>query len=222
MDRDTTDQPRGSPDGRGTHKLPAILSKRTIVSDVVQGTILGGVLAFSTLQIIAHTYVTKINGWATIYGCGEPSNGILLRAACGAIFPGPINVPQEAMYWTTRTDGVGQKLSGQNDYIMHFPMGQLPPNSAFWSLTMGDAKNRFVANPINRYSVSDRSGLAPNADGSVDIYIQNAAPAGHESNWLPAPASNFILWLRVYLPGKAILEEEYRVPPVVETPRLRP
>jgi len=42
-----------------------------------------------------------------------------------------------------------------------------------------------VAGLINRYSVSDRSGLVPNTDGSVDIYIQNAAPAGHESNWLP-------------------------------------
>ena len=41
---------------------------------------------------------------------------------------------------------------------------------------MSDAKNRFVANPINRYSVGDRSGLVPNADGSVDIYIQNTAP----------------------------------------------
>jgi len=25
----------------------------------------------------------------------------------------------------------------------------------------------------------------PNADGSIDIYIQNTPPAGHESNWLP-------------------------------------
>jgi hypothetical protein len=99
---------------------------------------------------------------------------------------------------------------------MHFPAGQLPPNSAFWSLTMGDAKNHFVANPINRYSVSDRSGLVPNADGSVDIYIQNAASAGHESNWLPAPSGTFILWLRAYIPGEAILHGEYTVPPVVD------
>jgi hypothetical protein len=99
---------------------------------------------------------------------------------------------------------------------MHFPPGGLPPNNAFWSLTMGDAQNRFVANPIDRYSVSDRTGLAQNADGSVDIYIQNAAPAGHESNWLPAPSGNFILWLRVYVPGTAILDGEYEVPPVVE------
>jgi hypothetical protein len=81
---------------------------------------------------------------------------------------------------------------------------------------MGDAQNRFVANPLNRFSVSDRSGLVPNADGSVNIYIQTAAPAGHESNWLPAPAGNFILWLRVYVPGAAILNGEYKVPPVVE------
>ncbi len=193
------------------------LFRRSIFSNIVQGIIVGGVLAFITFQIIAHAYVTKVNGWTTVYGCGEPGNGIVLRAACGAIFPGPINVPQEAMYWITRTDGAGQKLSGQHGYIMHFPSGGLPPNDAFWSLTMGDARNRFVPNPINRYSVSDRSGLVPNADGSVNIYIQNTAPAGHESNWLPAPASNFILWLRVYLPGKAILDERYKVPSVVET-----
>jgi len=178
-------------------RLPAFLWRRNVVSDVVQGIIIGGVLAFITFQIIAHTYITKINGWTTIYGCGEPGNGILLRGACGAIFPGPVNVPQEAMYWATRRDGMGQRLSGQHDYVMHFPPGGLPPNDSFWSLTMGDSKNQFVPNPIDRYSVSDRSGLAPNADGSLDIYIQHAAPAVHESNWLPAPSGNFLLWLRV-------------------------
>jgi hypothetical protein len=119
------------------------------------------------------------------------------------------------MYWTTNVDGVGRALSGAHDYTMHFPAGGLPPNDAFWSLTMGDAKNQYVPNPINRYSVGDRSGLMPNADGSVDIYLKTA-PAGRESNWLPAPTSNFTLWLRVYIPGEAILKGEYTVPPVVE------
>src|SRR5215469_13099699 len=103
------------------------MRRRTIVSDIVQGIIVGGVLAFITFQIIAHTYVTKVNGWTTMFGCGEPGNGILLRAACGAIFLGPINAPQEAMYWTTKVADKGQKLSGQHGYIMHFPTGQLPP-----------------------------------------------------------------------------------------------
>jgi hypothetical protein len=183
---------------------------------VVQGILVGVGLAFVTLLIIGNAYVTKVNGWTTMFGCGEPSNGILRRAACAVIFLGPINVPQEAMYWTTSKDGAGHTLNGQHDYILHFPAGQLPPNHAFWSLTMSDAKNRFVANSINRYSVGDRSGLVPNADGSVDIYIQNTARAGHESNWLPAPSGNFILWLRAYLPGQTILDGKYKVPPVVE------
>ena len=161
---------------------PNYTSTRTIATDVFQGILAGAGLAFITLLIIGNAYVTKVNGWTTMFGCGEPGIGILRRAACGVTFLGPINVSQEAMYWTTSKDGAGHTLSGTHDYILHFPPGGLPPNNAFWSLTMGDSKNRFVANPIQRYSVSDRSGLVPNTDGSVDIYIQNAAPAGHESN----------------------------------------
>ncbi len=210
-------QPRRYQDRGGASRWPAFVWRRNIISDVVQGIIAGCVLAFFTFQIIAHAYVTKVNGWTTMYRCGEPGNRILYRAACAQTFSGPINVPQEAMYWRTTVDSTGQKLSGQHDYIMHFPAGQLPPNDAFWSLTMSDARNRFVPNPINRYSVSGRSGLVANADGSVDIYIQNAAPASHEANWLPAPAGRFIFWLRVYLPGASILDGQYNVPPVVET-----
>ena len=193
---------------------PSALGTRTVRNDVIQGILLGAGMAFATLPIIARVYVTKVNGWTTVFGCGEPGNGFLFRAACAQTFPGPVNVPQEAMYWTTDIDGVGHMLSGEHDYVMHFPAGQLPPNNAFWSLTMGDDHNRFVPNPMNRFSVSDRSGLVPNTDGSVEIYIQNAAPAGHESNWLPAPAGKFILWLRVYQPGEAILNGTYRVPPM--------
>jgi hypothetical protein len=201
----------------GVSGLRALLDWRTILGDVVPGILIGGVLALMTLQILAHAYVATVNGWTTVYGCGEPGTGILLRAACGVVFPGPINRPEEAMYWTTKVDGAGDRLTGLHDYVLHFLPGGILRNNAFWSLTMGDASNHFVPNPINRFSVSDRSGLVPNADSSVDIYIQNAAPAGRESNWLPAPAGHFILWLRVYLPGPLILNGEYKVPPVVAT-----
>lgn len=188
---------------------------RTVRNDVVQGFLIGAGLAFVTAQIYARIKATKVNGWITMFGLGEPSNGMMLRAAHAQLFPGPVNLSQEAMYWWTNADGAGHGLTGRHNYILHFPPGGLPPNNAFWSLTMGDSHNRFVDNPINRYSVSDRTGLVSNADGSVDIYLQNAAPVGHESNWLPAPASNFILWLRVYMPGQAILDGKYVVPPVV-------
>jgi hypothetical protein len=71
-------------------------------------------------------------------------------------------------------------------------------------------------NSVNRYTVGTYSNLTPNADRSVDIYIQNTPPPGNESEWLPAPPGNFKLWLRAYLPGPAILNGSYRVPPVVE------
>ena len=194
-----------------------IAHTRSVTTDVVQGILVGAALAFITvLLILPNFYVTKVNGWTTMCGCGESGSGLLLRAACNVTFMGPINVSQEAMYWTTSKDGAGHTLSGVHEYRLHFASGQLPPNNAFWSLTMGDAGNRFVPNPINRYSVSDRSGLVPNGDGSVDIHIQHAVPTGHESNWLPAPTGNFILWLRVYLPSQAVLDGEYKVPPVVQ------
>lgn len=192
---------------------------RSIATEVFQGLIAGGVLGCFAADVFARIKLTTVNGWITLFGCGLPGNGMLFRAACALIFLGPVNTPQEAMYWIARKSGAGRKLDGRHDYIMHFQSGGLPPNDAFWSLTMGDAKNHFVANPINRYSVSDRSGLVPNADGSVDIYIQNTAPTGHESNWLPAPGGKFTLWLRVYVPGAAILDGKYKVPPIVEVER---
>jgi hypothetical protein len=194
-----------------------ITHTRSVTTDVVQGVLVGAALAFITvLLILPNFYVTKVNGWTTMFGCGEPDSGLLLRAACNVTFMGPINVSQEAMYWTTSTDGAGHTLSGSHHYLLHFAAGQLPPNKAFWSLTMGDARNRFVPNPMNRYSVSDRSGLVPNADGSVDIHMSKTAPTGHESNWLPSPTGKFILWLRVYLPGQTVLDGEYKMPPVIQ------
>lgn len=189
---------------------------RTVRNDLVQGLLIGAGLAFVSAQVYARIKVTNVNGWITMFGLGVPGNGMFLRAAHAQLFPGPVTIPQEAMYWWTNADGAGHALSGAHAYIMHFPLGGLPPNDAFWSLTMGDAKNHYVPNPINRYSLGDRSGLVPNADGSIDIYLQHTAPSGHESNWLPAPAGKFILWLRVYIPGAAILDGTYAVPPVAK------
>lgn len=184
---------------------------------VVQGIIVGAVLAFLTAQVLMSVAVrsmtTTINGWSTTAKVGQPGNGLLVRAACARILPA-VNVVQEAAYWTTTKDGAGRTLNGRHEYVLHFPEGQLPPNDAFWSLTMNDVAGFMVHSPIDRYSIGSRSGLAPNADGSTDIYIQRTAPAGHESNWLPAPSSNFKLMLRAYIPGRAVLDGTYHVPPV--------
>lgn len=197
----------------------AVIRKLTVVLDIVPGVIVGAVFAFVTALLLITAQVnamqTTVNGWRVTMTCGKASNGVLVRAACAQAYFA-VNLPQEAVYYTATVDGAGQALTGAHDYVLHFPPGGLPPNHAFWSLTMTIAPGYLVANPSNRYSVGDRSGLAPNADGSIDIYIQRTAPAGHEANWLPAPSGNFKLWLRVYQPGAAILHGTYHVPPIEE------
>ena len=179
----------------------------------VLGIVVGAVVGFIGAGLIIDAQwsamQTTVNGWSTTPDCGEIGNNILVQAACAEHLP-LVNLPQEAVYYTATVDGAGHTLTGQNDYILQFPAGGLPPNNAFWSVTMNTAKGLFfVNNSINRYEVSDRSGLVPNANGSIDIYIQNTPPTGHESNWLPAPTGDFLLFLRVYVPGPAILNGSY-------------
>ncbi|MGY3611284.1 MULTISPECIES: DUF1214 domain-containing protein, partial [unclassified Bradyrhizobium] len=79
----------------------------------------------------------------------------------------------------------------------------------------------FVANPINRYSISPRQDLKTNADGSTDLYIQNQSPGpDKESNWLPAPNGKFKLMLRMYWPDEnppSIVDDTWTPPKVEKT-----
>ena len=190
-------------------------------SGVVQGVIIGATLAFLTsiliLDSVAKAETTTINGWSSIRRAGQPGNGLLVRAALQKALP-VVNVFEEAAYWTTSVDSAGKKLSGEHEYLLHFPPGHLPPNDAFWSLTATDTVGYIVSNPTGRSSVDDHSGLATNPDCSVDILLKSEALSGQAQNWLPTPTGRFKLMLRAYLPGAAILAGSYDVPPVVRVP----
>ena len=69
----------------------------------------------------------------------------------------------------------------------------------------------FTANPINRYSIGDRThGFEPNEDGSVTIFLQHESPGpDKEANWLPAPDGPFALALRIYWPEQDILDGKW-------------
>jgi len=69
-----------------------LMFNRTIITDLVQGIIIGGVLAGITANILFNAPVTTVNGWTTILGCGEPGNGMLFKAACANKLPA-VNVP---------------------------------------------------------------------------------------------------------------------------------
>jgi hypothetical protein len=157
------------------------------------------------------------NGWLFTTETGLYGTKYRQRALVTAIGLGA-NRPQDAIYPTSEGPSLIHSYSGEKKYVMHFNKGELPPVNGFWSLTMYDKDYFFVANPLNRYSISARQDLKPNADGSVDLYIQNESPgADRESNWLPAPKDKFILMLRLYWPKEtspSILDGTWRIPEV--------
>lgn len=157
------------------------------------------------------------HGWLFTTKTGDYGVNYLQRALITAIGLGA-NRPQDAIYPTSEGPDVLGSYNGARKYVMHFPKGQLPPAQGFWSLTMYDKDYFFVANPLSRYSISPRQNLKANADGSVDLYIQNESPGkDRESNWLPAPKDKFILMMRLYWPREtppSILDGTWTIPPV--------
>jgi hypothetical protein len=66
-------------------------------------------------------------------------------------------------------------------------------------------------NDFGHYSIgSTTDGLKKAADGSVTIFIQKDKLAD-TSNWLPAPAGNFNLTMRLYGPETSVLDGSYRL-----------
>ena len=157
------------------------------------------------------------HGWVFTTKTGIYGINYIQRALITAIGLGA-NRPQDAVYPTSEGPSALTSYTGGKKYLMHFDKGQLPPAKGFWSLTMYDKDYFFVQNPINRQSISARQDLKSNADGSVDLYIQNESPgADKESNWLPAPKDKFILMMRLYWPEEtspSILDGSWVIPPV--------
>ncbi len=83
--------------------------------------------------------------------------------------------------------------------------------------TFAHARTFTVPTPTDRYKLGDRSNLKPNADGSLDIYLQSESPgAEKESNWLPTPAQPFSLHARLYSPRTAAIDGTWTMPAVIK------
>ena len=149
---------------------------------------------FGTRKFMKNNYLNRWMGTIGIYG----------------------NSVQAAMYPIYQVDSAGQKLSGANNYTLHFAAGDYPPVNAFWSLTMYELpQSLLVANPINRYLIN--SPMLPemkkDADGGLTMYIQNESPGKElEANWLPAPKGPFAMYMRLYWPKEAALDGSWKAP----------
>jgi hypothetical protein len=159
------------------------------------------------------------NGWmffskTGLYGTGYRNRALITWYGLGA------NRLQDAVYPTSEGPDILKKYSGANKYVVRFGKGELPPANAFWSITMYDKNYFFVPNPIKRYTVSSRNRFKTNPDGSVDLYVQRESPGkDKEENWLPAPADEFVLMMRMYWPKEnppSLLDGTWKPPAVKE------
>ena len=155
-------------------------------------------------------YSTKMG----VYGTNYRWRALIASIAIGA------NLAEDAVYPLSYGPDMLTTYSGVHKYVMRFNKGDFPPVEGFWSLTMYNEQQFLVPNPINRYTVSQRNKFRTNADGSVDVYIQNESPGkDNEQNWLPAPKDKFMLVLRMYRPKEkspSILNGTWKIPPVRE------
>ncbi|MBP7704033.1 MAG: DUF1254 domain-containing protein [Caulobacter sp.] len=159
-----------------------------------------------------------VQGWSyTRPNLGDYDQDYLYRAIIALLGLGALPVA-EAMYMRAEGDS-GGLFRGDDLYRLSLPARM--PLDSFWSLSMyevvEDGQQFFTANPLNRYSIGDRTrGLKRNADGSVDLWIGRADPGGERSaNWLPAPkAGPFSLTMRTYLPRAELLDGRWRLPAI--------
>ena len=62
-------------------------------------------------------------------------------------------------YFSTHEDRNAQLLDGVNKYVIHFNKDEIPPTlkHGFWSFTMYGSDFQLIKNPINRFSIDDRT-----------------------------------------------------------------
>ena len=117
---------------------------------------------------------------------------------------GPIGLPMEEAMYPNITSADGEPLNAINDYVVKMTKDQLPPDQAFWSVTLYDKANGFfIPNDHKKYSVGENAGFKLNEDGGIDIYIAAEKPDGvPDENWLPLNRKDeeIDLILRIYVP----------------------
>ena len=171
--------------------------------------------ALKSMQTKLPTLARVVNGWQMntdtmgVYGDYYLKRAIIAMAGLGA------NQAVDAIYPLSLVDADGQPYNGANQYVMHFEKDEIPPIAAFWSMTLYDAEGFQVANELNRFAIGDRDALQFNADGSLDLYFQNANPGPDKvSNWLPTPTGPWNLCLRLYAPRPQALDGTWNPPAV--------
>ena len=126
------------------------------------------------------SFGTVVDGWSSTAAYPSFGDDYWFRATAnfGGIW---WNSSNEAVYEMLHTDATGNTPTGDTTYTMRFEPGRTPDTvaRAFWSLTIyGKPDYMLVPNPISRYNVSYRSGLATDDDGAITLHLAPELPDG--------------------------------------------
>ena len=125
--------------------------------------------------------------------------------------------PTRASISSTSTTPTMRRYKAEHRYRIHFDADNMPPVDSFWSLGMYGTDLNLVANPIDRYSIGDRTaGLKKDSDGGLTIHLQAETPEGDEAaNWLPSPSEGeWFAILRLYRPRPEVIDATWECPPI--------
>ncbi|QDV24191.1 DUF1254 domain-containing protein [Aureliella helgolandensis] len=142
----------------------------------------------------------------------------LIKRAVAAKLGRYTNSKEEALYPLYLSDAEGKPLDGSAaNYVLNIGPEELPPVSAFWSITVYDSQSNTLApNPISRYRISSSmiDSLDRDAKGGLTIAIQLQSPEEEAANWLPAPNGPFYMVMRLYWPKPEAYDGTW-TPPLV-------
>jgi hypothetical protein len=152
-------------------------------------------------------------GWTRVRDKGAHGHNFLARAVMNHVGLGA-NVAEENTSFNTHVAGDGTVLAGRRGpYTLTFATP--PPQTAFWSVTLYHVETgRLYANPLHRYGLGSTTIRPAPADGQpVELVISHADP--RTANWLPCPAGEFYLILRIYSPGAAVVDGSWLPAPLL-------
>ncbi|MEW6185033.1 MAG: DUF1254 domain-containing protein [Thermodesulfobacteriota bacterium] len=152
------------------------------------------------------------NGWGTRSKGTQFGDDILLRAACAQFTLAGHHRVENASYTALR-DIENEPLDGSRPLTLTFPPGEEPPAQGFWSLTVYGPDMFFYDNPLNRYSLGDRSPELQRTAQGLSLTIGGPTPS-ETTNWLPAPPGPYRLGLRIYEGRQDVVEAKWFPPPL--------
>ncbi|MBE7635929.1 DUF1214 domain-containing protein [Sneathiella sp. P13V-1] len=176
-----------------------------IISGIVGFRSVGTVLNYVFQSQDGSSTAVKNGPWKTYEGLATVDLHPMVKAMVAHIGLGALT-SDEAIYWVSTDDDTAVALNSAEKYEVKFSATPLHEIGGFWSLSLYGDDHFFVENEAGINSLSERSGVQKNPDGSFSVIVSATKPDA-PANWLPAPkAGGFSLTLRYYIPKKVMID----------------